>query len=134
MPNGIKVLARWGLLFAALSLVIPYTSDNCEKVTITSMLTTTLTALIAVDMLIVICRVRRARLYLLGEMAIYCAFAIILIVRLVGGNVISALTSPALSNSGSARLFVIFGSMYAALLSAVAIVFIDAIRNYSARK
>ena len=130
----IKRIARWILLLASISCIIPFPSDVAEPVELGSILISILMALLALDMLLLILRVPRRRFQLLFEFVLYPAFIALLLFRLITSNAVSSLMSHELGTLGvRATLLLLFVAIYASLIAAAFIVLLDAKNSYQGK-
>ena len=130
----IKRIARWILLLASISCIIPFPSDVAEPVELGSILISILMALLALDMLLLILRVPRRRFQLLFEFVLYPAFIALLLFRLITSNAVSSLMSHELGTLGArATLLLLFVAIYASLIAAAFIVLLDAKNSYQGK-
>ncbi|MGI6087530.1 MAG: hypothetical protein ACOYCD_06230 [Kiritimatiellia bacterium] len=130
----IRRIARWILLLASISCIIPFPSDVAEPVELGSILISILMALLALDMLLLILRVPRRRFQLLFEFVLYPAFIALLLFRLITSNAVSSLMSHELGTLGvRATLLLLFVAIYASLIAAAFIVLLDAKNSYQGK-
>ena len=127
----IRRIARWILLLASISCIIPFPSDVAEPVELGSILISILMALLALDMLLLILRVPRRRFQLLFEFVLYPAFIALLLFRLITSNAVSSLMSHELGTREARLLH--FRHIYASLIAAAFIVLLDARTRIRAR-
>lgn len=122
----IKIIARWVLLLAAISFAFPYRSEATEEIGWQSILLSIFMGLLALNMLLLVLRVRRRRVQLLFEFVLYPVFIGMLLLRLIGSNVFTSLTSAQLTLLGSPSLLGFFVVIYGVLIASSFIVLLDA--------
>lgn len=132
MVEPIRRVARWVVLFAALSLAAPQPhSDPKAQMGPAHIPMRIIMCLLAMDMLVLICQLPRPRVYITLEVVLYTVFIVFMLSSLLASGWVSAVIgSDEMELGARIEMLVRFGAIYATLLAAGVVVLLDARQAY----